>query len=159
MQKLYKTYYSCEIGILEITGSETGILSIGFVDGDKASQTAVPECLKECVRQLDEYFNCKRKEFDLKLLAQGTDFQIKVWNELLAIPCGKNATYGEIAEKTGNAKASRAVGNANNKNRIAIIIPCHRIIGSNGKLTGYAGGLWRKEWLLEHEKGWDAAHV
>jgi methylated-DNA-[protein]-cysteine S-methyltransferase len=152
MQKLYKTYYSSDVGILEITGSEAGILSVGFVDGDTTNQDDVPECLKECVRQLDEYFNCKRKEFDLKLLTHGTDFQIKVWKELLTVPCGKTATYGEIAERTGNTKASRAVGNANNKNRIAILIPCHRIIGSNGKLTGYAGGLWRKEWLLEHEK-------
>lgn len=154
MEKLYKTYYSCEIGVLEITGSETGILSIGFVDGDLAAQTAVPDCLKECVRQLDEYFNYKRKEFDLKLLPEGTDFQIKVWKELQTIPYGETVTYGEIAVKSGNCKACRAVGNANNKNMIAIIIPCHRIIGSNGKLTGYAGGLWRKEWLLKHEKAW-----
>jgi methylated-DNA-[protein]-cysteine S-methyltransferase len=101
---------------------------------------------------LEEYFKGTRREFDLKLRIEGTDFQRRVWDSLCGIPYGCTASYGEIAAIIGNPKASRAVGNANNRNRIPIIIPCHRVVGCNGKLTGYAGGLWRKEWLLSHEK-------
>jgi methylated-DNA-[protein]-cysteine S-methyltransferase len=111
----------------------------------------IPESLQDCVQQLSEYFNDTRKEFNLKLNPQGTEFQKRVWNELLNVPFGKTRTYSEQSKKLGNIKAIRAVASANGKNPIWIIIPCHRIIGSDGSLTGYAGGLWRKKWLLEHE--------
>ena len=105
----------------------------------------------ECIKQLDEYFSGKRKMFDIDVILKGTEFQRKVWNALKDIPYGVTVSYALIAEKTGDRKAARAVGNANNKNPVSIIIPCHRVIGSNGSLTGYGGGLWRKKWLLEHE--------
>ena len=102
--------------------------------------------------QLMEYFEGKRKGFDLPLVLPGTEFQIKVWDQLLTIPFGSTRSYAEQAVAIGNPKAVRAVARANGDNRLAIIIPCHRVIGSDGKLTGYGGGLWRKEWLLAHEK-------
>jgi len=108
--------------------------------------------IKKTIKQLDEYFNKKRKTFDLPLDLKGTEFQKKVWEELLKIPFGKTLSYGQLAAKTGNPKASRAVGMANNRNPIPIIIPCHRVIGSDGSLTGYAGGLELKKFLLEHEQ-------
>lgn len=178
MKSLRRYIYKSEIGILEITGTEDGIISLGFAGecegitgdggdsckadgcqdalgrqaGPASCREDVPDCLKECVKQLDEYFAGSRKEFDLKLIPEGTEFQKKVWSALTAIPYGKTSTYGDIAGATAGRNAARAVGSANHTNRIAIIIPCHRVVGSNGKLTGYAGGLWRKEWLLAHEK-------
>ncbi|MGB3948712.1 MAG: methylated-DNA--[protein]-cysteine S-methyltransferase [Bacteroidia bacterium] len=149
---LHLTYYSSPIGIIEITGNEEGILSIYFVDAKKDESPNIPAVLKECVYQLDEYFKGIRKEFGLKLNPQGSEFQKKVWNQLLTVPFGKTASYLQISKQLGDSSATRAVGNANGSNPISIVIPCHRIIGSNGKLTGYSGGLWRKEWLLNHEK-------
>jgi methylated-DNA-[protein]-cysteine S-methyltransferase len=107
--------------------------------------------VKEGIRQLDEYFKGARKSFSLKLLLKGTPFQKLVWQRLKKIPYGKLASYGDVARAIGRPNAYRAVGNANNKNPIPIIIPCHRVIGSDGKLVGYGSGLWRKEWLLNHE--------
>jgi methylated-DNA-[protein]-cysteine S-methyltransferase len=112
----------------------------------------MPEALNEACCQLDEYFKGKRQSFDLRLSLKGTEFQRRVWNELMSIPYGKTVTYRDIAIKLGNPHAVRAVGNANGKNPVSIIVPCHRVIGSSGKLTGYAGGLERKAWLLKHEK-------
>ena len=109
--------------------------------------------LKKCVQQLDEYFTGNRKEFELTLSPKGTEFQGKVWTELLKVPFGKTRSYLEQSKKLGDVKAIRAVASANGRNPISIIIPCHRIIGSDGSLTGYAGGIWRKKWLLEHESG------
>ena len=149
---IYKTYYSSPLGPVKITGTEKGILSVHFVDQTMGSPDATPGCLMQCIQQLDEYFKGKRKTFALTLQIQGPDFDKKVWSALLDIPYGTTVSYGEIAERIGRPKAYRAVGNANRKNNIGIIIPCHRVIGSNGKLTGYADGLWRKKWLLEHEK-------
>lgn len=151
MRKEYKAYYKSEIGIVEITSSEDAVLSIYFVD--KEGETVeMPEILKEAYTQIDEYFKGKRKEFNLKLSFEGTDFQNRVWNELTKIPYGQVVSYKDIAIAVGNEKAVRAVGTTNGKNKISIVVPCHRVIGSNGKLTGYAGGLHRKEWLLNHEK-------
>lgn len=148
----YTAVYKSEIGLIEMTGMEDGILSVSFVDkADESYSMEVPECLKECYKQMDEYFKGQRKEFSVNLLLKGTDFQNAVWSSLKEIPYGKTVSYRDIAESVGNEKAVRAVGGANNKNKIAIIIPCHRVIGSNGSLTGYAGELWRKEWLLKHE--------
>lgn len=132
-------------------GDKNGISTVTVIDEAVETSTEFPENLKDCVQQLEEYFNGSRKEFTLKLNPQGTDFQKKVWNALLNVPFGKTKTYLEQSKQLGDAKAIRAVASANGKNPIWIIIPCHRIIGSDGSLTGYAGGIWRKKWLLEHE--------
>ena len=154
MENVYKAYYESEPGLIEITAGEKGIISLCFTkkkSSFSSDSKRFPVHLKECIRQLDEYFKGNRKKFDLSLTLSGTDFQMKVWNELKKIPFGKTASYKDIALKSGNVKAVRAVGNANSKNKIAVIIPCHRVIGSDGKLSGYAGGVKRKKWLLEHE--------
>jgi len=145
-----KTYFLAPIGLLEISGTEKGIASISFV-ANVETVIENPPCLRECVSQLNDYFNGKRKSFNLELDVEGTEFQKKVWNELLKIPYGKTVSYNDIAKKLGDKEAVRAVGHANGKNPVAIIIPCHRVIGSDGKLVGYAGGLWRKKWLLNFE--------
>lgn len=151
MEKVCKAYYSSPIGMLEITGSEEGIASIIFAEGNNAT-SEIPSVLKEAYNQLDEYFKGNRKVFDLELSIEGTDFQKRVWRELVNISFGETLTYKDIAYRLGNAKAVRAVGNANGKNPVSIVIPCHRVIGSSGELTGYAGGLDKKAWLLNHEK-------
>ncbi|MBE7628797.1 methylated-DNA--[protein]-cysteine S-methyltransferase [Tenacibaculum piscium] len=145
------TYYKTPIGTAKIVGNQNGIQSVSVVDEQINSSTEIPICLQNCVTQLSEYFAGTRTTFDLKLNPQGTDFQQKVWAELLNIPFGKSTTYLQQSKQLGNIKAIRAVASANGKNPISIIIPCHRVIGSDGSLTGYAGGLWRKKWLLEHE--------
>lgn len=152
MQKIYKAYYDSPIGILEITGTEKAISSIHFVEKKIDPEPSIPLPLKECCKQLYEYFTGNRKEFSLKLQIQGTKFQKSVWNQLLKIPFGTTVSYKEIAEAIKNEKAVRAVGGANGRNNIAIIIPCHRVIAYDGTLGGYGGGLWKKEWLLDHEK-------
>lgn len=151
MIKVYKTYYSSPIGTVQIKGSLEGIISLYFIE-QNIEHSDIPECLKECVKQLDEYFKGIRKEFTVKLIIEGTEFRKKVWGKLLDIPYGETCSYIDIASAIGNRKAVRAVGGANHNNEISIIIPCHRVIGSNGSLTGYGGGLWRKEWLLKHEQ-------
>ena len=113
--------------------------------------TKIPDFLQAAVKQLQEYFNSQRTDFTFKLNPKGTDFQQKVWNALLDIPFGKTRTYLEQSKFLGDPKAIRAVASANGKNPLWIVVPCHRVIGSDGSLTGYAGGLWRKKWLLEHE--------
>jgi methylated-DNA-[protein]-cysteine S-methyltransferase len=149
------TYYKSPIGIAKIIGDENGIQSISIVDHDAVSeellQQEVPQCLQECVVQLNEYFNKERASFNLTVNPKGTQFQIKVWQELLKIPYGKTTTYLQQSKNLGNTKAIRAVASANGKNPLWIVIPCHRVIGSDGSLTGYAGGIWRKKWLLQHE--------
>jgi len=145
------TYYKTPIGVAKIEGSKKGISAVTVLDKEIVTSSLIPDCLKNCVQQLDEYFKGTRKEFSLKLNPQGTDFQKKVWSELAEVPFGKTRTYLEQTKIIGNPKAIRAVASANGKNPIWIILPCHRIIGSDGSLTGYAGGLWRKKWLLEHE--------
>jgi methylated-DNA-[protein]-cysteine S-methyltransferase len=140
------------VGTIEISGSENGISSVIFLDPEN-EPTPVPVCLQECVKQLNEYFAGKLLTFDLTLDPVGTDFQLKVWAKLQHIPFGKTISYLDLARMTGSETNTRAVGNANGKNKINIIVPCHRVIGSNGKLTGYGGGLWRKEILLKLEMG------
>lgn len=158
MEKVYQTYYQSEIGLLGITGASAEILSVEYLDPQIKGEAwpkreSVPELpvLKEALIQIDEYFKGLRQEFELNLLLQGTDFQLRVWKELLEIAYGKTATYKEIASRIGKSKAARAVGGAANRNKLAILIPCHRLVGTGGALTGYAGGLWRKEWLLRWE--------
>ena len=145
-------YYDSPLGVLEINGSEDGVISVLFVER-AAPTTAIPGCLRDCVNQLDEYFTGRRKTFVLKLDARGTEFQKRVWHELAKIAFGKTVSYRDVARAIGSSQAVRAVGSANGQNPISIIIPCHRVIGSDGTLTGYGGGLWRKEWLLNFEKG------
>lgn len=140
------------VGILEITGSSNGIRSILFIN-EAIEPTEVPPALQDCVSQLNEYFAGRRKQFDFVLDPVGTDFQLKVWKQLQTIPFGKTISYLDLARLTGSETNTRAVGNANGKNKINIVVPCHRVIGSNGKLTGYGGGLWRKEILLKLEMG------
>ncbi|CAH0345324.1 methylated-DNA--[protein]-cysteine S-methyltransferase [Bacillus sp. CECT 9360] len=146
----YTTYYESPIGSLEIKGTEEAITSILFSENCNAVKDDTP-ILRECYNQIDEYFKGLRKEFTFKYMTNGTAFQNKVWAELARVPYGETVSYKEIATSIENAKAIRAVGATNGRNRLMIVIPCHRIIGSNGGLTGYAGGLWRKEWLLQHE--------
>ncbi len=144
-------YYKTPIGIAKIIGDKDGIIEVSVMDGEISSSVIIPESLQACVRQLDEYFQKKRTGFDLKLNPKGTIFQSKVWKELQNIPYGKTITYLDQSKKMDSVKAIRAIASANGKNPIWIIIPCHRVIGSDGSLTGYAGGIWRKKWLLEHE--------
>lgn len=138
------------LGITKVVGDANGITEISVLSEGKKT-TKIPDSLKECVAQLQEYFRGERKEFDFKINPQGTEFQQKVWQELLNIPFGKTLSYLDLSKKMGDVKAIRAVASANGKNPLWIVVPCHRVIGTNGSLTGYAGGLWRKKWLLEHE--------
>lgn len=151
-KKNFISYYHSPIGILEINVSRHAINRLCFVESKKESTERPPKIMNDCLFQLDEYFNGSRKIFTINVEQTGTDFQKLVWKKLENIPYGKTVSYLDIAKKTGNAKNVRAVGNANGKNKIAIIIPCHRVIGTNENLIGYASGLWRKQWLLEHER-------
>ena len=150
--KAFKAYYKSPLGPIEICGRKGSIVSVDFVEEMLPGDSELPFSLKACLKQIDEYFSGKRKEFLLNLDPQGTSFQKKVWQQLEKISFGEVVTYGEIAGIIGKPNACRAVGNANGKNPISIIIPCHRVVGSDGSLTGYGGGLWRKEWLIKHEK-------
>ena len=144
---------SSPLGMLEITGLHEVIFSVLFLDDKKAKPTKVPASLQKCVTQLEEYFSWKRKSFDIPLQPNGTPFQRHVWDELLKIPYGKTISYLKLAQRLGDEKSIRAAASANGKNPIAVIIPCHRVIGSHGEMVGYGGGIKRKEWLLAHEKG------
>ena len=139
------------IGTLEITATEAGISSLFFVEETVEINTDKTQILIEAEQQLTAYFEGGRSNFDLKLDLQGTEFQLKVWSKLLEIPYGTTISYLQLAKRIGNVKSIRAVGGANGRNPISILVPCHRVIGNNGDLTGYGGGLWRKEWLLKHE--------
>ncbi len=143
-------YFQTPLGIAQITGDENGISVISIADEGEISPE-IPAVLQEGVRQLQDYFKGKRTEFDFKMNPSGTEFQQKVWQALLEIPFGKTCSYMDLSKKLGDVKAIRAVASANGKNPLWIVVPCHRVIGTDGSLTGYAGGLWRKKWLLEHE--------
>ena len=149
--EMKKVIIKTPLGYTEVTGDENGISKIHVLNEELEISTSIPKELKEAVLQLQEYFNGKRTEFSLQINPSGTDFQLKVWQELLNIPYGKTYSYLELSKKLGDVKAIRAVASANGKNPLWIVIPCHRVIGSDGSLTGYAGGLWCKKWLLEHE--------
>lgn len=144
-------YISTPLGIAKITGNSDGITSIIILNSEEPLTDIIPETLEDVVYQLNEYFEGTRREFSLNLNPQGTAFQKRVWSELEKIPYGRTASYMELSKYLGDAKAIRAVGSANGRNPLWIVIPCHRVIGSDGSLTGYAGGLHRKKWLLEHE--------
>ncbi len=144
-------FINTPLGFTEIQGDENGISKIHVMNEDVEISTKIPEELKEAVLQLQDYFDGKRTTFTFPLNPSGTEFQKKVWKELLHIPFGKTCSYLELSKKLGDVKAIRAVASANGKNPLWIVVPCHRVIGTDGSLTGYAGGLWRKKWLLEHE--------
>ncbi|MCB4807369.1 methylated-DNA--[protein]-cysteine S-methyltransferase [Tamlana sp. 62-3] len=139
------------LGFTKINGDVTGISSIVVLNSQEKPNDIIPEVLQDCVIQLNEYFQGTRKQFSLKLNPEGTDFQKRIWKLLEQIPYGKTLSYLELSKQLGDIKAIRAVANANGKNPLWIVIPCHRVIGSDGSLTGYAGGLHRKQWLLNHE--------
>lgn len=144
-------YIKTPVGIAKIEGDENGVCSISVLDHEVEASTEIPDGLKQVASELNEYFSGKRREFSFAMNPCGTDFQKSVWQELLKIPFGKTTSYMELSKKLGDVKAIRAVASANGKNPLWIAVPCHRVIGSDGSLTGYAGGLWRKKWLLEHE--------
>jgi len=161
-----KAYWRSPLGVIKLTANDTGLCSLGFIDDnlddgleDKGAEDAEVqtrpehEILAQAITQLTEYFSGQRKHFDLPLKPSGTEFQQRVWKALVTIEYGRTASYLDIALMINKPKAVRAVGAANGKNPIGIVVPCHRIIGSNGTLTGYAGGLERKKWLLDHEAG------
>jgi len=159
MPKTFTAYFESPIGWVKVRSDEAALLSLDFVDaagrsgGEAASGPDLPRVLADCLGQLDGYFRGERTSFSLPLRLEGTPFQRLIWDLLLRIPYGKTTTYRELAEAAGNARATRAVGGANHRNPVSIVVPCHRVVGSDGRLTGYGGGLWRKEWLLRHERG------
>jgi methylated-DNA-[protein]-cysteine S-methyltransferase len=152
--------YNSPIGVLKLTCSETAVQSLLFKNDDKNvapvsndlnhTEPLLP-LTKQAVTELNNYFEGSDFHFSVNLEQEGTAFQQSVWNALTDIKPGSTKSYLQLSKALGNVKAIRAVGTANGKNAIAIIVPCHRVIGSNGNLVGYAGGLWRKKWLLEHE--------
>jgi len=148
--EIFSNYIESELGFIVIRGGIDKIISVSFEDNEpEAGETN--QVVDECKSQLQEYFAGSRKVFSVPLDLQGTDFQVDVWQELMKIPFGEVITYTSLAMRMGNIKKLRAVGMANSKNPIGIIIPCHRVVGKNGSLVGYGGGLWRKKWLLEFE--------
>lgn len=151
MDKLITGYMTSPLGTIRLQHSGKGLCSLIFVDHELPESDSYSE-LDECKHQLNDYFEGTQKEFDLILDLAGTDFQKLIWMELLKIKFGQTLTYADLSRKIGDMKSIRAVGRANATNPVSIIVPCHRVIGSDGSLTGYAGGLWRKKWLLEHEQ-------
>lgn len=156
MRECQKAYLHTPVGWLEVRGGEAGVSAVSFARGQArgaASRGPLPRPIARAVAELEEYFRGQRRTFTVKLdLDGGTPFQRKVWKALKAVPFGATASYQAIAKAVGRPKAARAVGGANHRNPIAIIVPCHRVVGSDGRLTGYGGGLWRKRWLLDHER-------
>lgn len=144
-------YIKTPLGVAKIEGDELGVQTIIVLDSDEKLSDIIPEVLEDAVYQLREYFEGARKEFSLTLNPEGTEFQKSVWKALERIPYGKTLSYLEFSKILGDPKAIRAVASANGRNPLWIVVPCHRVIGSDGSLTGYAGGLHRKKWLLEHE--------
>jgi methylated-DNA-[protein]-cysteine S-methyltransferase len=150
MTKNYLDYYDSPLGLIEIRATAEAVTYLEFAE--EAQEAGQPGVMTERTKQqLADYFAGKRREFDLPLAFDGTDFQKLVWQQLLTIPYGRIISYQDLANEIGKPDAVRAVGAANGQNPISIIAPCHRVIGSDGHLTGYGGGLWRKEWLLKHE--------
>lgn len=146
-------YYNSPVGWLLLEADESGITKLHFAEepeNDRPQITSV--ILTQCIAELDEYFSGKREVFSVKVNVRGTVFQQMVWEQLQTIPFAKTITYAQLATQLGDLKSIRAAGTANGKNPVAIIIPCHRVIGSDGSLTGYGGGLWRKKWLLDFER-------
>jgi methylated-DNA-[protein]-cysteine S-methyltransferase len=151
-------FYHSPVGIIQIKIFNNYVSELIYFDeepatsSDKIKLTVLEtHFLKKCVSQFDDYFSGKRKIFDLPIQQTGTVFQQKVWNELIKIPFGKTISYLQLAQRLGDVKSIRAAASANGRNKLNVIVPCHRVIGSDGSLVGYGGGLPRKKWLLEHE--------
>ena len=142
--------YNSPVGRLLITYTDSHVTGLCF-DKEQTAAHVQNTAIAQCIKELDEYFAGTRTAFDVPVRPHGTAFQMTTWDALTRIPYGTVVSYGHIAREIGKPKASRAVGGANNKNPISIIVPCHRVVGAGGKMVGYGGGLWRKEWLLEHE--------
>jgi methylated-DNA-[protein]-cysteine S-methyltransferase len=154
----FTTYFQSPLGPLKISGSPTAVQEVLFwqhSDVDSHNEAdhlrELPELARMCIAELTEYFEGTRRHFDVPVSQAGTAFQQRVWNELVAIPYGKTISYLELSRRIGDVKAIRAAASTNGKNKLAVIVPCHRVIGSNRDLVGYAGGLHNKRWLLEHE--------
>jgi methylated-DNA-[protein]-cysteine S-methyltransferase len=147
--------YKSPIGSIVVTASESGVTELNFSDEPVNPESKNNLILEKCLKQLDEYFSGLRTTFDVELDLRGTEFRMAVWRALLLLPYGKTSSYGRLAASIGRPKAGRAVGGANHNNPVSIIVPCHRVIGGDGSLVGYGGGLDRKKWLLAHE----AAHA
>jgi methylated-DNA-[protein]-cysteine S-methyltransferase len=154
------TFFDSPVGTLVIKVSEDYLHAVLFQQSLKhpfketveiTNESILHPLANECKKQLDEYFTGSRIKFDLPIQQEGTAFQQKVWSALLSIPYGRTVSYLELSKRIGDTKATRAVGTTNGSNKISIVVPCHRVIGSNGSLTGYGGDLWRKKWLLDHE--------
>lgn len=156
MTGTFVTYYQSPVGLLQIAGTDQYVSEVSFVK-DTATvpaltgTTPLPPMAIQAVEQLIEYFHGNRRIFELPISQEGTAFQQKVWQELMNIPFGKTISYLELSRRLGDPKVIRAAAAANGKNNVAIIVPCHRVIGNNNQLVGYAGGLPRKKWLLNHE--------
>jgi methylated-DNA-[protein]-cysteine S-methyltransferase len=144
-------YYQSPIGIARIIAEEGFIISISIRDEEYEIEPTNEPALQLAIQQMDEYFAGTRKEFDLPIKQAGTDFQQTVWQQLFEIPYGKTISYGQQSKLMNNPLGIRAIASANGKNNLWVVVPCHRVIGADGSLTGYAGGLWRKKWLLAHE--------
>ncbi len=154
MSLLYYTYYQSPVGLLKIGGTDHYITEISFVDNaDQVihGEPGISEVMHQCTEELIEFFHGNRRQFDIPVYQEGTEFQQRVWGELLTISFGKTISYMDLAKRLGDPKVIRAAATTNGKNKIAIVVPCHRVIGSNHTLVGYGGGLWRKKWLLDHE--------
>jgi methylated-DNA-[protein]-cysteine S-methyltransferase len=158
MDRQYTIHTQSPLGLIEIKADGRYITSLRLI---KYADDVLPENsagelaphIKQCVIELEEYFAGKRANFTVPIQQSGTEFQQKVWQQLLKIPYGTTISYIELARRLGNAKLTRAVGGANHRNKLWIVVPCHRVIGADGSLTGYAGGLECKQWLLQHEAG------
>jgi methylated-DNA-[protein]-cysteine S-methyltransferase len=148
---MYEVYHRTPIGIALIVADDAHIIKVSIRDDTIEETIAHHPLLLLATKQLDEYFAGDRRDFDLPINQPGSNFQQQVWQQLLKIPYGKTITYGQQSDNMKNPLAIRAIAAANAKNNLWVVVPCHRVIGSNGSLTGYAGGLWRKQWLLEHE--------
>ncbi|HVP91358.1 MAG TPA: methylated-DNA--[protein]-cysteine S-methyltransferase [Terriglobales bacterium] len=163
MAVTFRASLETPIGRLEVGSDGAAILAVAFADGPargghpglrrEAGTAGHPPVLEACLGQLEAYFRGERTAFDVPLGLEGTPFQRRVWSALLHVPYGRTTTYGELAAALGNPRSGRAVGGANHRNPVSIIVPCHRVVGGDGGLIGYGGGLWRKEWLLRHERG------
>jgi len=153
MNEISFAYYQSPLGLLKVSGTQTYITEVTFID-DQNNVSNTPSfnpLLHQCIEELIEYFNGNRRDFDIPVHQKGTEFQSKVWGELLNINYGKTISYMTLAKRLGDPNCIRAAASSNGKNNICIIVPCHRVIGTNQSLVGYAGGLWRKRWLLELE--------
>lgn len=148
---VFRAYYKSPVGLLSVTANDTAVTGLSFVK-QKHAKEKKNEVIKDCLKQLSEYFKRERFDFNIAVEQQGTELQQKVWKQLQKIPYGMTMSYLTMAMKLRNRTLARAVGNASGQNNIPIIVPCHRLVGSNGDLTGYLGGIEKKRWLLEFEK-------